>query len=114
MNYAVDERVLAYDRKGRTGIHNWMIGINASDSDGGISMYRVRGTEEEVRQHLMAIINEDREEIESLGRESWDYGTESIEEIEKDVGKLYGFGVYDDFHIDYTAVIEKEPEILAK
>lgn len=83
--------------------HDWIIGICSSDSD-GVNIYRFRGTIEETKEKLLSLIKEDKEKDEY---ESWTHGSEEICDIEAtDNGlgyELYGYGCYEQYHIDYTA-----------
>lgn len=65
-------------------------------------MYRFIGTEEEVKEKLLDMVQEDREKDEV----NWEYGTESVDDVQ-DGGCLefYACGCYSDYHIDYSAVL---------
>ena len=85
----------------------WLIGRHSSEGDSSW-LYRVYGTENKVKKHLLAMVKEDREE----NPESWEYGTERIKDVEaaydSPPGGLYAVGCYTDCHYDYSAVPEKE------
>jgi len=81
----------------------WIIGICNSKVD-GVKFYRFKGTKEETKRELFRLILEDVQTA-FLAVETRDYGTESFEEISEDneTGELYGYSVFKDYHIDYTA-----------
>ncbi len=87
---------------------NYIIGIGNSAADRGVIIQRAYGTWEEVENFLMALIEGDR-----MGdSESFDYGTESVEELEHCLnGSVYGYSVFGDYHIDYVAIPEEEIKI---
>ena len=82
--------------------YDWIVGICSSGAD-GVKLFRFYGSKDEMKQKLLSLINEDKEN----DPECWDYGTECVDEIEaEDNGleyELYGYGCYTDYHIDYTA-----------
>lgn len=82
----------------------WIIGICNSEADGGAKLYRFKGTKEETKRELFRLILEDVQTA-FLAVETRDYGTESFEEISEDneTGELYGYSVFHDYHIDYSA-----------
>ncbi len=87
---------------------NWLIGIGGSLAD-DVFIFRFQGTEEDVVAKLFELVQESREEDE----ESWDFGTESTNEVVKrDDGSLYAFGCYYDYHTDYVARPEDNIETL--
>lgn len=81
---------------------DWIIGISCSETD-GVVLYRFYGNKEEVKEKLLSLIKEDKDN----DVENWDYGCESVDDItdETDIFGLsfYGYGCYEDYHIDYTA-----------
>ena len=86
--------------------NTWIIGIGGSDMD-DVKTYLVSGTEEQVKQHLVNLILEDRKTIETESGESFEYGSESIEEIDTFGGHthFYGSAVYSESHRDYSATL---------
>lgn len=86
---------------------NWIIGICNTAAD-GVVLRRAYGTKEQIKELLVKYVNEDRIEDEDC----WDYGCESVEEIEETSnGELSAYATYCNYHIDYTAVPENNLEI---
>lgn len=92
---------------------NWIIGIGGSNTD-DVETYRVTGTEEQVKRHLIDVIDRDRQTVESETGEDWEYGTEDINGLQDFANhtKFYGNAVFADSHRDYTATLESEPMLL--
>lgn len=88
-------------------ILEYIIGISSSEADGIIS-YRVSGTRQQVKKHLVTLVKSDK----SNDKEAWDYGTTTMKDLDEEQEIISGYGVYDDYHIDYTATPDKEPIIL--
>ena len=86
----------------------YIIGICSSEGNGVIS-YRVIGTEAKIRSHLANLVKEDKKN----DPDEFDFGTTKASEIylEND-GRLQAYATYHDYHIDYTATPEQEPESL--
>ena len=86
----------------RTNKYNWIIGISNSEKD-GVKLFKFFGSIEEVKEKLVSLVIEDRKEDEG----NWEYGSETIEDIEDKTYKhgyeFYGYGSYNSYHIDYTA-----------
>lgn len=76
---------------------NWIIGISSTDED-GVKFFRFYGKEDEVKEKLMYLINEDR----NKDAENWEYGCECKNDIKAEYN-MYGYGCYNGYHIDYTA-----------
>ena len=55
---------------------DWIIGIGNSAVD-GVRLLRFRGSKEEVKEKLLSLINEDKEN----DIENWDYGCETTKDI---------------------------------
>lgn len=78
---------------------DWIIAIANSDSD-GVTIRRFFGTEDDVKSLLVSLVAEDKENDE----EGYDYGTESVDEVEADgIGRFDAFATYSTYHIDYSA-----------
>ena len=69
-----------------------------------VKFYHFKGTKEETKRELFRLILEDVQTA-FFAVETRDYGTESSEEISEDneTGELYGYSVFKDYHIDYSA-----------
>ncbi len=82
--------------------YTWIIGICNTRAD-GVRLVRFYGSKDEVKEQLLFLINEDRSE----DTDNWEHGCESVDDIEtEDNGlgyELYGYGCYNNYHIDYTA-----------
>lgn len=85
---------------------NWVIGICCSEAD-GVDVFRVHGTEAQVKKYLANCVQADRE----VDEDKYESGTESADQVsvDADTGELNAYGTYSDYHIDYTARIEAEP-----
>lgn len=78
---------------------DWIIAIANSDSDGA-TIRRFFGTEDEVKILLVSLVEEDKENDE----EGYDYGTESVDDVEADgFGRFDASATYSTYHIDYSA-----------
>lgn len=88
---------------------SWFVGVCNTEGD-GVDLRRVYGTKDEVKGYLAGLVKESREDAAmETGRDSWEYGTEDADEVEEDsFGRLQAYAVYSTYHIDYTAVPEKE------
>ena len=86
--------------------NNWIIGIGGSDMDDVVT-YVVTGTVEQVKQHLVGLIQEERDTIESEASDTYEYGTEDVSELgDYNMSrKFYGYATYSDCHRDYTATL---------
>lgn len=93
-------------------VYKWIIGISNSEAD-GVRLYNYEGTVEQIKNRLISLIKEDRENDKS----GWDYGSENENEIsdESDSDKkvFSGFGCYSEYHINYTAEMLTEIEKLS-
>ncbi len=86
----------------------FIVGIGNSAADRGVIVQRFMGTWTEVEKFLMALIEGDRME----DADSFDYGTESVEELEHCLdGSVYGYSIFGDYHIDYMAIPEEDLEV---
>lgn len=84
-------------------MYSWIIGICSSEAD-GVSLRRFSGSKEEVKEKLASLVTSDI----ANDTENWNYGSETSKEI-MDVSnglgyEYYGYGVYNNYHIEYTAV----------
>lgn len=83
---------------------NWIIGIGGSAMDNVVT-YRVSGTKEKVKKQLVKEIIKDQ----ANDPGEWVNGTTNIYEItEEKSGRLYGYGCYAYYHLDYTATPEMD------
>ena len=83
----------------KTEKFDWIIGIGGNEVD-GVKLHRFYGTESQAKRHLIDLVKKDK----LTDRESFDYGTEKISEVEvRANGSLYACGCYLDYHIDYEA-----------
>ena len=95
---------------------NWIIGICCTEAD-GVSIIRVNGTKDQVKQYLVDMaVNDMLNEYESIEDAIEEYGcwcTTKPEDVEEtDGGKeLNAYGTYSDYHIDYTARLEDAVKI---
>ena len=84
-------------------MEEWIIGIGGSEVD-GVVFRRFKGTEKEVKKKLFAIVKEDRCE----DKENFDFGTESVKDIQKHDSfghpGFYAYNCFSDYHIDYQAI----------
>ncbi len=85
----------------------WIIGIGGSEED-CVSFHFFVGTDEQVKQKLVDLVQEDREYEETEEMEEWVHGTEAVGEVEKrtlDKGgyAYHAYGCYENSHIDFSA-----------
>lgn len=84
--------------------YTWIIGICNTGAD-GIRLVRFYGSKDEVKEQILALINEDRD----IDEDNWEFGCECIDDIRAEDNGLgyefYGYGSYDNYHIDYTAKV---------
>jgi len=82
----------------------YIIAISSSEAD-DIFLKRVVGTETQVKKYLINEIRKDKLE----DKNGFDYGSTTTKEIsDLGNGKLYGYSVFSDYHIDYVAMPEEE------
>ena len=83
--------------------YDWIIGVCSSEAS-GVRLLRYRGSIIETKEKLLSLIAEDRANDD---KEAWDHGCETVDDISsEDNGlgyELYGYGQYQDYHIEYTA-----------
>ncbi len=78
---------------------DWIIAVSNSKAD-GVVINRFYGTEQEVKELLIRMVQEDRENDE----ESFECSTEEPEDVEDcGSGTLNASATYTHYHIDYTA-----------
>lgn len=84
------------------GEYDWIIGVCCTECD-GVSIYKFRGTIQETKEKILSMIKEDIE----CDKENYAHGSENITDIhavDNGLGyELYGYGCYENYHIDYTA-----------
>mgnify|MGYP007106870995 FL=1 len=94
----------------------WIIGIANSESE-RVVIQQVLGTVDEVKNHLVNLIKEDRKNDE----ENYDLGSDDVDDIEEyyvdndDSNKIYqleGFATYHEYHINYTATLASENTVI--
>ena len=79
----------------------WLVGRSGTTTD-GVFFDKVYGTKKQVKKYLFDQVMEERE---SDPFNHWDFGTESVDEVEeRPDGTLYAFGCYSDTHTDYSAI----------
>lgn len=86
---------------------NWIIGVGGSELD-GVDIYRVFGRKTQVKQKMLQLI----QETQSLDEDSYESGTETIEDIEeRPNGSLYACVCFWYSHVDCEAVREKDIQV---
>ena len=83
----------------------WIITRHMSNMDGTV-ITMAKGSTDEIKKHLVRMVKTDKALEKTDGHDSWNVGTEDIENVEANkcgTGTLYAFGDYDAFYIDYTA-----------
>lgn len=89
----------------------WIVGICNTEAD-GVTVYKVTGTESQVKRFLIQCVKEDKAQD-----GTWNYGSTKVSDIEcRYGGCLYAYGAYSNYHIDYeaTPVDEVETFVLTK
>lgn len=77
----------------------WIIAVANSAAD-GVILYKMYGTVHDAELALLILVREDA----AADSSAWEYGTESIEEIEYPGSKeLQAYNTFAEYHIDYTA-----------
>lgn len=76
----------------------WIIGICNSEGN-GVNLLRFIGTDAEAKEELLHHVMDDKQN----DMDTYDSGTESLDEIEKVDHSFYAYGNYRDYHIEYTA-----------
>lgn len=90
---------------------SWTIGIGGSNAD-GVDVLRVIGTEEQIKEYLFDLIQEEREEVAEGYFDYYESGTEDISELEvRSYGRIYGYNCFSDYHTDYEAIPDDIIEI---
>lgn len=95
----------------------WIIASHNSDED-EIRLMKMSTTKEKIKEQLLSLIKSDQEVMRSKF-ECFDYGTESVDDIEEytdDVtGELIGlhaYACYQNCHIEYNAIVSNMIEVL--
>lgn len=82
---------------------DWIITVASSEAD-SVSVYRFRGTANEVIQKIVDLAKDDRERDE----ENYDYGCETmddVDDISNGSGWLFtAYSTFGNYHIDYQAI----------
>lgn len=78
---------------------DWIIAVANSEAD-EVEIHRFYGSESDLKKVLLNFVKRDR----NSDLESFDYGTESIDEIESNGVTLNAMATYYDYHINYTAI----------
>lgn len=77
----------------------WIIGCGGTNAD-GVGLTKVVGNKNDIKKILLSLVNEARQDDE----ENWDWGTESLDEVEeRPTGSLFAFACFNDYHIDWEA-----------
>jgi len=80
-------------------VKDWIIGVGGSELD-NVIVYKFTGTTDDAKQKLIDMVNSDREH----DLDDWDFGNESVADVATFAGgKLYAYGCWRSYHIDYTA-----------
>lgn len=86
-------------------MEEWIIVKGSSEC--GPSVSKFTGTKDEVKRLLMAMVDDDRnDEDGDVG--DFEYGTESIDEIEEEGNTLNAYSVFSSYNNDYMAVRVKD------
>ena len=86
-------------------MEEWII-IEGS-TEYGPCVSKFTGTKDEVKRLLMAMVDDDRND-EDGDADDFEYGTESIDEIEEEGNTLNAYSVFSSYHTDYMAVRVKD------
>lgn len=86
-------------------MEEWIIVVGSSEC--GSSVSKFTGTKEEVKELLMAMVDDDRNS-EDGDADGFEYGTESIDEIAEEGNTLNAYSVFSSYHVDYVAVRVKD------
>lgn len=81
-------------------MNEWIITI-ADISLDGIIINRFNGTKKEVKELLLKLLDKDKKN--NVG--AFDYGTETVDEIDDNGTKSNTYATYFSYHIDYTAIL---------
>lgn len=81
----------------------YIIGIANSEANGA-HIEKVFGSEKDVKKYLSKMIREDKKN----NIDSWDMGSTNARDlaVESD-GTIQGYNIFNDCHIDYTAIPER-------
>lgn len=82
-------------------MEEWIIVVGSSEC--GPSVSKFAGTKEEVKELLMAMVDDDRNS-EDGDTDGFEYGTESIDEISEEGNTLNAYSIFSSYHVDYAAV----------
>lgn len=87
----------------------WIIAISCTETD-GVLVQKFDGTENQIKRLLVKLVKKDK----AFDKESFDYGTECIDDVQGEGKFLEAYAVYNDYHIDYTAIkIDDVQEVTA-
>lgn len=79
----------------------WIIGIGGSDMD-GVAFCIAEGTKDEIKERLVLSVLGAKNLDENEG--DWDFGTESVDEVQEIDDSLYAFACFCDHHEDFEAM----------
>lgn len=82
-------------------MEEWIIVVGSPEC--GPSVSKFTGTKEEVKELLMAMVDDDRNS-EDGDTDDFEYGTESIDEIAEEENTLNAYSVFSLYHVYYVAV----------
>lgn len=86
-------------------MEEWIIIVGSTEYSPSVSKFT--GTKDEVKELLMAMVNDDRNS-EDGDTDGFEYGTESIDEITEAGNTLNTYSVFSSYHVDYVAVRVKD------
>lgn len=110
VSYGLEEfttEELTAELQKRTMTHGrkiWLVGISNTGAD-GVILNRICATTAQIKKYLVDCVKSDRKNDLS----GWDTGTDKVADIHECDGRLEAYGIYGDYHIDYTATEEKSP-----
>ncbi len=81
----------------------YIFAISNTEADGTV-LHTATCTESQAKRSLFKLVKEDRNTNKAESGEDWDYGTETIIDVNEDRGEFHAYGVYSDYHIDYAAI----------
>ena len=76
----------------------WIVAVSGTETN-GTDVEIVIGSKDQVKDYILKLIKDGIKEDE----DRYDYGTESLSDLEEKDGYVYGYSVFSDYHMDYQA-----------
>ena len=94
----IQEYDLKENKENEDSEQKWIVTVSGTETN-GTSVEIVIGSKDQVKNYILKLIKDGIKEDE----DRFDYGTESLSDLEEKDGYIYGYSVFSDYHMDYQA-----------